>query len=112
MQSFDVWCMYAVQEGNIRLVYAHCIFAISNWWINQNQPSMAVETVRAVLETIVHISGEKATRHRILTIQHLMNNSVSLYVYRMLCRADDAATGKQVKSLIPHLKIFGDLTRI
>lgn len=47
-------CHYAAQKAISKR--ASCIFRTCHpkWWINK-QPSMAVETVRATLETIVHV---------------------------------------------------------
>ena len=67
-------CHYAAQKGNIKAGFMHIPYLPSQVVDKPNQPSMAVETVRATLETIVHVLAHgEATRHKILTIQHLMN---------------------------------------
>ena len=53
---FDVWRRhYAAQKAILRRALRTFRTLHPKLWINQNQPSMAVETVRATLETIVHV---------------------------------------------------------
>ena len=46
---------YAAQKGNIRAGFMHIPYLPSQVVNKPDQPSMAVETVRATLETIVHV---------------------------------------------------------
>ncbi|MDU7842699.1 MAG: pyroglutamyl-peptidase I, partial [Veillonella sp.] len=48
-------CHYAAQKGNIKAGFMHIPYLPSQVVDKPNQPSMAVETVRATLETIVHV---------------------------------------------------------
>lgn len=48
-------CYYAAQKGNIKAGFMHIPYLPSQVVDKPNQPSMAVETVRATLETIVHV---------------------------------------------------------
>ena len=48
-------CHYAAQKGNIQAGFMHIPYLPSQVVDKPNQPSMAVETVRATLETIVHV---------------------------------------------------------
>ena len=92
MQSLDVWCVSLCgtkgqYQGGL---HAHSRTCHPKVVDKPNQPSMAVETVRATLETIVHVLiMVKATRHKILTIQHLMNRRINYVIYSMMmrCRA-------------------------
>ena len=56
MQPLDVWCMsLCCAKGNIKAGFMHIPYLPSQVVDKPNQPSMAVETVRATLETIVHV---------------------------------------------------------
>ena len=57
MQSFDVWCMPLCGTKGQYQGWFLCTFRTlpSQVVDKPNQPSMAVETVRATLETIVHV---------------------------------------------------------
>ena len=57
MQSLDVWCYVIMRHKrvNIKAGFMHIPYLPSQVVDKPNQPSMAVETVRATLETIVHV---------------------------------------------------------
>ena len=46
---------YAAQKGNVKAGFMHIPYLPSQVVNKPDQPSMAVETVRATLETIVHV---------------------------------------------------------
>ena len=48
-------CHYAAQKGNIKAGFMHIPYLPSQVVDKPNQPSMAGETVRATLETIVRV---------------------------------------------------------
>ncbi len=54
---YDCMPLCPAQKGNIKVVYAPFRTCHLKWWMKPNQQSMAGETVRATLETIVHVGS-------------------------------------------------------